>query len=292
MMEVIRHWTVVLVGLTLTGLVCAAALPLAISPRGGTAPSIFLAESPVRATAAVLAAGAVAFIVAVVVGRLINAAVGLFVMGWGLAVFAMRTDTVREVILSGEAGLWLIAAETLFWAAVALALTMLMFRLAGPLKDIHPREFEAPPHPLWSADALKCAAAGVLVIPVVLLLARSPMKGQVLTAAFFGAVAAGLVGRLLAPHVQPVLLFATPCAAGALGHLAGRFMLGQQSLESAFIAHELPPLCLPMPMDYAGASLMGVAFGLGWARTFLHHEDEAAEPTAKGAMPHPAPGDG
>jgi hypothetical protein len=35
-----------------------------------------------------------------------------------------------------------------------------------------------------------------------------------------------------------------------------------------------------MPVDYATGSLMGVAVGLGWARSFLHHEDDRVPSSA------------
>ena len=44
-------------------------------------------------------------------------------------------------------------------------------------------------------------------------------------------------------------------------------------LADAVVNGTLPVLSLPMPIDYAAGSLMGVSMGLGWARGFLHHEE-------------------
>ncbi len=279
MIEVIRHYVVVLVGMTLTGLICAAALPFAHSPRGGVGPTFFQAESPITTTIATGIALVAAFAVSAVVGRLINACVGLFVMGWGIAVFAMRTETVQEVALSGDTNLMLVVIETIFWGALILVMTVLMFKVTGPLKDIRPRQYEEPPDPFRSRDALKLIMPAVLVLPGVMLIAQSPMKGQVLCAVFVGSVAGGLMARLVAPHVQPILLFAMPCLFGALGHVIGMILL-QGPIDEAFVTHAIPALSLPAPVDYAAGSLMGVAFGLGWAKSFLHHEDEKAEPSS------------
>ena len=49
-------------------------------------------------------------------------------------------------------------------------------------------------------------------------------------------------------------------------------MLGAP-LRDAFASGTVPALLLPMPVDYAAGSLMGVAAGLGCAKSFLHHED-------------------
>ncbi len=44
-------------------------------------------------------------------------------------------------------------------------------------------------------------------------------------------------------------------------------------VADAFVAGTLPAMSLPMPIDYAAGSLMGVAMGIGWAKGFLHHDD-------------------
>jgi hypothetical protein len=107
------------------------------------------------------------------------------------------------------------------------------------------------------------------------------MTGQTVGAVFLGATAAGVAGRLLRPHVQPILLFASPIAFGALGHVIAA--LRTADLEVAFVSGDLSPLAMPMPLHYAAGSLMGVAVGLGWARSFLHHEDDEPAGRAAGA---------
>ena len=49
------------------------------------------------------------------------------------------------------------------------------------------------------------------------------------------------------------------------------------SMTEAFVQHAIPVMSYPLPIDYAAGSLMGVAFGLGWAKSFLHHEDDEEE---------------
>ena len=51
----------------------------------------------------------------------------------------------------------------------------------------------------------------------------------------------------------------------------------------AFVGHEIHPLNMPMPLTYAAGTLVGV-LGLGWARSFLHYDDEgdaAAQPAVR-----------
>ncbi len=92
-----------------------------------------------------------------------------------------------------------------------------------------------------------------------------------------GGLLVGLVGRLVWPARRPWLLFAAPVLFGALGHLVAMLTVGGP-LSEAFVAREIPPLGLPIPLDYAAGSLMGVAMGLGWARSFIYEEGHEERP--------------
>jgi hypothetical protein len=272
MAESIRRNAALLIGLLIVGFVCGQAAGYMASPRGANGPTILQAESPAVALLAVVAVLLVATVVAIVVARLINTAVGLFVLGAGVFVLAHRVSTVEEII-QGGGSLAALIAELLLWSVMLLGMVVIVFRFGGKLPDVHPREDGRTPHPIGSRAALIGAAAGILVLPVVWLVAQSPMKGQVLAAVFFGGMAVGWAGRLLAPNVQPVLLFVAPCVFGAIGYAVGIAML-DAPLREAFAAGTVPAFLLPMPVDYAAGSLMGVAVGLGCAKSFLQEEDE------------------
>jgi hypothetical protein len=51
-------------------------------------------------------------------------------------------------------------------------------------------------------------------------------------------------------------------------------------LDDAYIAGALGALARPMPLDYLAGALLGVSFGLGWAKSFLHHEAVPAAASA------------
>jgi hypothetical protein len=232
---------------------------------------MFQAESPLAAVLAVLVFLALASVVAVAVGRLTNAAVGLFVLGAGSFALASRLETVREIAF-GDGSLTLVAIETLFVAGLALAAAAAMFRFVGPLPDIHPRQGQAP-ESLWGRTALLSAAAGVVALPVVWILSKSPMTGQTIGAVFVGGMCAGLAARLWQPHAQPMLLFASPLVFGAMGHVLGA-VLRDGTVADSYVSGELRGASMPMPLAYFSGTLMGVSFGLGWAKSFLHHEEE------------------
>lgn len=278
-------------GLGLSAAACVLAVPYLTSPRGAVGPTVLQAQSPLAAILAVVVCVSLATIVAGIVARIINPVVGMFVLGAGIFVLAGRLETIAEIAFAGTSGdsrvrLALLALETCLWSIVALGATIIVFRIGGPLQDVREHAEGRKPHPLISADAFKSAAAGVLIIAAVLLIAQSPMKGQMIGATFLGGMLAGLIGRLISPNVQPVLIFASPILFGAIGHTIGMAML-KQPLDVAYVMDKLPLLSRPMPIDYAAGSLMGVAMGVGWARSFLHHEEIVGQGVRSGAVAIP-----
>lgn len=270
-------------GMIVAGTVCAQAATAMISARGTYAPAVFLAQSPLLAAGAVLGVFIVGVLTACFAGRMVNAVVGLFVLGAGLFVLAGRLTGGRELAFTaGSNGRWLlvgVAIETLMWSALVLAGAAGVFLFAGRLDDVEPDEHGRSPHWLRSREAMLSAGAGVLMLPAVWVIAQSPLRGQVIGATILGGMLSGLVGRLVSPHVQPLAIFASPIVFGALGHLVGAVML-KRPLDEAMVFSEWSLFSLPMPIDYAAGSLIGVALGLGWAKSFLHHEQTPDEQLA------------
>jgi hypothetical protein len=271
MAEVLQKNIALVVGVVACSLVCVPAASWVVFHTGAPGPSVLQAESPIAAAIATILCIGLATIVAVAVAKFSNSAVGLFALGAGVFVLARRMGTAEHLIFGGGS-LTLVGFETLLWALLVLACTVIVFQLGGPLNDIEPDIAGRHPDPFISREAIVCAGAGVVMIAVVWIIAQSPMKGQVLGATFLGGVGAGLAGRLISPHVQPILLFASPLIFGGIVHLIGAVML-TQSAELALVTGQLSTVSRAMPVDYAAGSLMGVAFGLGWAKSFLHHED-------------------
>jgi hypothetical protein len=268
-METIRRTVILVAGMVLAALALGQAAPFLLSERGTIGPTLLQAQTPIAAIVAVIVGLAIASLVAGGVGRLTNATVGLFVLGFGLAMLALRCATIQELAISGGGGIVLV--EGLAWCVLVLGAVLVVFRLSGPLADVEPCEDGTVPGWAISPDAGRLLLASLAILPVVWLVAQSTSKGQVLAAATLGAVGAGLLGRLLAPHVQPILLFAAPVLVGTLGAWVGAMMTGD--LEQSYAVGAINPMALPTPIDYAAGSLMGVAVGYGWARSFLHHED-------------------
>ena len=273
-----RRYAVVTGGMILAGVICAPAAAFTVSPTGSLGPTVLQAESPVAAGLVVGLCFALTTALAAGVGRLVNVVVGLFILGAGLAVLAIRWGTVADLAFSGGS-LGALALETLLWGGLVAGASFVVFRVAGPVSDFgNGKEAEG----LIGRWGLRAFGAAIVVLPVVWLLARSELKGQTLAAVTGGAMAVGLLARTLSPQAQPRVLFAAPCLFGAVGYLIGQAFI-KESLPEAFVAWSIPALCFPMPVDYAAGSLMGVAMGLGWARSF--QQEEGQPPGASAGAP-------
>ena len=172
---------------------------------------------------------------------------------------------------------------------LALGAAIIVFRIAGMPQDITPRKDASEYDRVASRQGLITVIAGVVVVPLVWLLARSADKGQVVLAVMIGAMAVGLIGRLASPHLRPIMLFLLPCAFGAIGHVIGKISVSE-SVMDAYLHRSLSPLNYPMPLEYLTGTLMGVALGIGWARSFLHsQETERPKPMPAAPPAPPAP---
>ena len=264
-------------GMILAGFVCVQAAPFLRSAHGGRGPTVLSAERPVVAAMAVLVCLAVATAIACVVGRVVNAAVGLFVLGAGVFALDSRLGGLREVVFAHpeKSAIFGMGLETLVFALIVMGLVIVVFSVTGGFHDVEPEVDGTRPDWLTSDAAMKSAGMGLLVLPAVWLIAQSPMKGQAIAAVFFGSMVAGLVGRLSAPHVQPILVFVSPLVFGAIGHAIAAATM-RAPLDDAYVAGATSAFARIMPLDYVAGSLLGVSFGLGWAKSFLHHEEVAA----------------
>ena len=239
------------------------------SPRGVAGPTVGLAAQPVVAGLILLGTLSVSLGIAVLVGKAINAAVGMFVLGWGVLVLSMQCGTIADVVFDGS-GILPLVFEGVAWGIVVLVCSAIMFRLCGALPDIPVDDPSDATRPsvVFSGDALKSALAGLLLLVVVWLLLSNDLKGQAIAAAVIGGVLTGLGGRLLSPRVQPVLLFAVPVFVGVLGYAIAMSMM-QRPADEMFVTSTLPTWAKVMPLDLAGGALAGVSMGIGWARGML-----------------------
>lgn len=267
--------SILVVGLLIGAVLLGLSVGSLASIRGVPGPTILQSASPALAAATMLVLLVPATVIAIVVGRMLNAVVGLFVLGASLATLSMQCGTIEDLAFGGG-NLVATAIESIVWAVVVGILAVAVLVGSGPLPDV-PRRRDS-----WVAEFLDSGqaiflAVGLVALPVVWLVVATPLKGQAIGGTILASAAVGFVGRLVAPRLQPALLFAMPVLAGAAGALIANFNLSG-SLADAFVSGSLSRLAYPMPLDWASGALCGVAIGLGWARGFVKIEAPSDAP--------------
>lgn len=254
------------VGVVLAAGAFALGVPAWTSLRGVPGPTLLDAERPALAAAVAVVALVASAAVGIAVARVVNAVVGTFVVGCGLAMLAMRSGAVADFALGGSSPA-AAAVESAVWAILVAAASWALYRFGGRLPDFpltHEDEIDLPAGPAARRGWFGALAA----LPVAWMAAATDTKGQAIGAAILGGMAAGAVGRVLAPRTQPVYLAAATMAAFALAHVYLAFSAGSTDLAAAFVDGSLPRLFRIMPIDAAVGALVGTSMGFGAARGF------------------------
>ena len=253
------------VALLLSAIAFRAVVPFAGSARGTVGPLLADAERPALAAIAVVLAFGLVAAVASLVGRLVNAVVGIFVLGTGVAYFAMRSGSSIDFCFGGSSVL-AAGIELVGWTALVAAGSHLIFKVGGPLPDFPPTTEDDIDSPTGPA-ARKAWMAGLTAIAVGWLAAVTATKGQAIGAATLAGFATGAIGRIIAPRTTPVYLAAAPVAAFAAVFLFLGFTT-HDDLAPRFVDGSIPRILRLMPCDIAAGALCGTALGFGFMRSF------------------------
>ncbi len=267
-----RRWILIIVGFVIVAMSYRTAGSTLLAANGGLGPTIFQAVSPGAAASGMLAATAVAAVIAVGLARMESPLTGLAVVGAGMCWWATDLEGMRAVLMDGSPPLT--AADGMAWTLAVLILSWLVMTRGRSVADVHPAVVGGSPDPLCSTDALRMLACGLVALPVVWMFALNDLRGQAVIATAVGGVAAGVVGRMAAPHVQPMLLPAGVVLAGT----AAMWVVGMMLPEDVAIAWargDLPNLARPAPIDWAAGALLGTPLGFHWGGGFLKHEGES-----------------
>lgn len=262
------------VALAVAALSFRAVEPFMTSTRGVAGPLVVDSERPAVAAVAILVAFAVVSAAAALVGRLVNAVVGIFVLGTGVGYLAMRCGSSIDFCFGGSS---ILAAgvELVAWTVLVAAGSHLVYKVGGRLPDIPLTGEDDLDSPAGRA-ARKSWAAALAGIAVAWLAAATESKGQAIGAAILAGFATGAIGRMVAPRTTPVYLAAAPVAAFAAlflfigfttkGDLAAGYAEG--ALNSG-----LGRFLRLMPVDIAAGAMCGTSLGFGFMRSFAAQDD-------------------
>ena len=244
----------------------ALVVPLWMSERGVVGPLLVDSERPVLSGLAALRAFVFATLVAIVVSRVVNTAVGTFVLGAGVGYLALRSGSAIDFAF-GASRLVPAAVEIAGWSVLIAAASWALYRFGGRLPDFPltgDDEIDSPTGPL----ARRSWFAAALAVAVAWLVAANDTKGQAIAAVVIGSFVAAFVARSLAKATQPVYLPAIIVLGFAIvsGFLA---FAARGDLATGFVDGSFPRLLRLMPVDIAAGTLVGSAMGFGFARGFV-----------------------
>jgi len=229
-----------------------------VSLRGVLGPTIFQSITPVSSVLAVFFTVLVASLIGGFVARLTSTITGMFILGFSLFAMAMKLEGMQELVMS-NGNFNALILEAAFLSAIVLLGTFIVFAIGGPLRC------SKPDIPITNRVG-KAILISFAILPVTLLIANTAEKGQVIGASAVGGLAIALLSRKFLHSMQPILLFALPIACGGVGYFIG--MLLSDTTPSAFAQEKMSSLLFPMPMEYAGGIILGLAIGLGWTASY------------------------
>ena len=216
----------------------------------------------------------------------LNPVVALFIVGFGLSILALSVGGIDRFAWA-EGSLWALGIETCLWSLVVLYMVWSLMRSSGGLPDVN-HDWHAEPIGSWasltSQPSLYALACGLLALPIAWLMLASTTPAQALGAAIVGAFLAGMLARVVAPKLDPILIYFGVVLAGGLAQLV--IATGWSgSLADALVEGSAPRLVQIMPITWVAGSLIGVSMGIGWARSFV---DDPSEERAVSATSRPA----
>lgn len=228
-----------------------------ISTRGALGPTILQTISPLSSVIAILITVGIASVIGGFIARLTTIPTGMFILGFALFGMAMKLHGAEEFIMS-QGNYNLLVLEATFLSVIILLGTLIVYGLGGESKQSDCSPFEK----IVFAEIGKTFLISLVVLPVIWIIATSPSKGQVIGASALGGILIGVLARQFLHTAQHILLFALPIAIGGVGYFIG-VTVGETDIAS-FTQQKFSPLLYPMPIEYAGGLLVGLAIGLGW----------------------------
>ena len=250
------------------------------------------------APAAALLLTAVAVLAATALGTIVAGSVrfdaGLFAAAVGLAAFSTRGGTMRHITQSATGpGVFLSLAMELLLLGVLLGLSWfglwLLYRQGRLAGDALRDGLRDQPHS--AADRLLALATQVTATAaLVLLLARTDEKKQVLASVCVASYLSTLLAYAVSPARPSVWFWAGPIAVGVVGYLAAYAAWGSMpsvALRNGQLGGWLAPLARPLPLDYASLGTAGAILGYWTSRQWQRAKELETETSQATASPVP-----
>jgi len=273
--QVVVRWTLFVIAALALGPIAGVLTASLRSSGGGEHATLLVSSTPGRG----VLLGALVLLVAAAAGaltaRLTRPRDGLTVAGLVLVWAAARTGEVDVMLrAAGEPGLlWRLCVEGLLVGVGGVLVAAVVYAAGRPEEQAPDAEKRGAAVVLvnavsrsvrgqWLVRALPVALVAAVV--VAWLVAIQPLKGQVIAAAFFGALAAAAVARLMDQRTPAQSLFVVIALLAAAGPASAFYFGGGDGPVVDAYAHDLVPLARITPLDWVAGALLGAPWGLSW----------------------------
>lgn len=267
MRDVMKQFSLVVVAGLLAVPVANWAVHGMESPDGMIGVPITLAAHPMTAAIHLALAMVWFAVLAFAVGKFTHRYTGALVLGIAMTLIARRGIDVGQLIrhldtfnISPMKTYWLFAIESLILAIPSL---IIIFALAKKTRTRYEDEQSR-----YHALSIKGAVVGcILGLIACWVMVQTDNKGQAVFGIMAGCALAAAVVRLMWPACNGSILFIIPVVVAVVGSISSAFIMNS-GIINKMASGNIWALARPMPIDYIGAGIAGIAIGIGLARSF------------------------
>jgi hypothetical protein len=275
------RWTFYLAALLLFGPIAGSLMARLSAADGGPDASPLVCTQPGLGIALALGVVLIALVLGALAARFCGIKPGLSTAGIVVAWAAWRTGTIDQMIRTAHSGAPLTrqAAEGLLLGLLGLLIVLIISAAGARHRDPHEPSLPTAEYGFGASLARNARSLAtsfkpptVVALPLALLaggavaglIAATPLKGQAVFAAVFGAVAAAAAGRLVEEEISYPFLYLPVALLAVAAPLTG-FAAGSAGIVRASYANALFPLANITAMDWIAGALLGVPLGASWA---------------------------
>lgn len=272
-------WTILLACLLGVGPAIVWLSPRLVGGDGGPGWTYLANAAPGVGVATLLGTLLIACVAGLATARLLGMRAGLGAIGMTLFAPAIHAGEIVEVLRWAHApGVFVrLAVEGAVLAAFAFGVAFAMQKIAPREAPMSPAErAERTRHHVTEGLIGAAAALGVGAVAA-WIIAREPIKGQMLAAGFAAGAAGMGAGRVIAPRAPVSAVVLGVALLGVAGPVLGMVIAGADALRAVY-EQRLPAIAGPTPIDWLTGAMLGMPVGLSWAMSMVEkrHERVAA----------------
>jgi hypothetical protein len=268
-------WTVLAACLFAVGPALVWLSPRLAGGDGGPGWTFLASGSPMTGALVLIVTVAVAMACGIGASRFLGLRAGLGAVGMTLVAPALQGGEIVEVLRwAGAPGIFVrLGLEGAIIAGLGFLGAAVMTRVALRDDPMSPAERQERTKGHLSEGMIGLAAALSIGAVAGWVLAREPLKGQMLAAGFAAGAAGMGAARVIAPRAPIPAIVLGVLLLGVLGPVFGYIFAGSGALAAAY-EQRLPAISTPTPIDWLTGALLGMPLGLSWSLSVLEKRAE------------------